>query len=203
MVIRNSPRIESGTPGNSYASGVQATSDAEWIAASVSYGGFDTHGTHDRDQVVRFTKLLGIVDLAIAEAARQGHRRPARDRRRLRLRTWPVLQRDQCRLGQGPLASTSLLVQVPPGKAAAFGNRVIGSTSDDVRPNNHVSRATGSQSVSQWEHELAAGTFALDNAGVALTPAVIHPGLRKLLAVDGSDGAGVYPLPASDLAVFG
>jgi len=27
--------------------------------------------------------------------------------------------------------------------------------------------------------------------------------LRKLLAVDGSDGAGVYPLPASDLAVFG
>jgi len=156
------------------------------LAASLSYGGFDTHGNHDRDQVVRISKLLGIVDFAIAEAARQG----VADRLVIVVGSdfgrGPFYNGTNGDSGKDHWANTSMLVHVPPGKAAAFGNRVIGSTTDDVRSN-----------------KLTPGAYAPDAAGLSLTPGVVHAGLRKLLAVDGSDGAVKFPVPASEMAVFG
>ncbi len=156
------------------------------LSASLSYGGFDTHGNHDRDHVVRLSKLLGIVDFVIAEAERQGLSERVVIVVGSEFGRGPYYNGTGTDAGKDHWANTSAFVVVPPNKAASFGNRVIGSSDDDVRPN-----------------KLAPGSFSVDNAGRALTPAVIHAGLRKLLAVDGSEGAARYPLPASELAVFG
>ncbi|MFO0749781.1 MAG: DUF1501 domain-containing protein [Myxococcota bacterium] len=156
------------------------------LAASLSYSGFDTHGNHDRDHVVRLSKLLSAIDFVVAEAERQG----------LSQRLYIVVGSD---FGRGPYyngdgqgagkdhwASTSALVIVPPAQAAAYGNRVIGATTDDVRAK-----------------KLVAGTLDTADSGVMLTPAVIHRSLRKLLGVEGSAGATRFPLAGDDLPLFG
>jgi hypothetical protein len=155
------------------------------LSASLSYGSFDTHGNHDRDHVVRLAKLLAAVEFAVAEAERQG----------LSERLTIVVGSD---FGRGPYyngtgngsgkdhwATTSMMVIVPPSQAAKYGNRVIGGTTDEVRPK-----------------KVEPGSFALSDAGVALTPAVIHAGLRTLLGLDASPGATRFPIAASPLAVF-
>lgn len=156
------------------------------MALSLSYGGFDTHSNHDRDQVVRITKLLSGLDFVLAEAERQG----------LADRLHVVVGSD---FGRGPYyngegggagkdhwASTSSLVIVPPSKAAAFGGRVIGGTTDTVRP-----------------LKIDPATFAAGEDGVALTPAVVHGGLRKLMGLDASAGAARFPLAGDAVPLFG
>ena len=155
------------------------------LAASLSYGGFDTHGNHDRDQVVRIAKLLGIVDHVLSEAAAQG----LSDRLYVAVGSdfgrGPFYNGTNANSGKDHWSTTSCLVIVPPARAAQYGDRVIGGTTDDVR-----ARA------------IAPGSFAFDDQGVVPSPLAIHRGLRKLLGISGSAGAARFPLAEHALEVF-
>lgn len=157
------------------------------LSASLSYGGFDTHGNHDRDHVIRITKLLSAIDFVLAEAERQG----------LSERLYVLVGSD---FGRGPYyngegggsgkdhwAVTSFLVIVPPSQAGRYGNRVIGASTDDQRA-----------------LKMTAGTLDTteDADGVALTPAVIHRSVRGLLGLGDSPGASRFPLAGDDLPLF-
>ena len=78
-----------------------------------------------------------------------------------------------------------MLAIFPESMAARFGNRVIGATDDEVRP-----------------LKLSASTLDPDDAGVQLTPAVIHRALRRFVGIEASDGAQRFPLSAGDLPLF-
>ena len=151
------------------------------ICASVTLGGFDTHGNHDRDQARQLWKLLGGVGFALDHAEAKG----------LGDKLFVVVTSD---FGRGPNYngtgdgsgkdhwSISSLLAFGPG---VRGNRVVGATDDLQRP-----------------RKLDPGSLALDDAGVALGPGQIHRALRKLAGIDGTELAGSYPLLGEDLALF-
>jgi uncharacterized protein (DUF1501 family) len=151
------------------------------ICASVTLGGFDTHGNHDRDQARQLWKLLGGIDFALSHAAAKG----------IGDKLFVIVTSD---FGRGPDYngsgdgsgkdhwSISSMLAFGPG---IRGNRVVGATDDEQRP-----------------RKLDPGSLALDDAGVALGPAHIHRGLRKLAGIDATELAGSYPLLGEDLAIF-
>jgi hypothetical protein len=152
------------------------------VCASVTLGGFDTHGNHDHDQTRQQWKLLGGVDFALRHAAEKG----------LADKLFVVVTSDFARgpeyngnndgSGKDHWPITSMLA-FGPGIA---GNRVIGATDDGQRP-----------------LKLNASSLATDDAGVTLGPADIHRALRKLAGVDATELAGLYPLVGEDLPIFG
>jgi uncharacterized protein (DUF1501 family) len=151
------------------------------VCASVTLGGFDTHGNHDRDQARQLWKLLGGVDFALRHAADKG----------LADKLYIMVTSDFARgpdyngtgdgSGKDHWSITSMLAFGP----GVRGNRVVGATNDEQRP-----------------RKLDPGSLALDDAGVALGPAHIHRGLRKLAGVDTTELAGSYPLLGDDMPIF-
>ena len=155
------------------------------ICASVTLGGFDTHGNHDRDQARQLWKLLGGIGFALDHAEQKG----------LGDKLFVIVTSD---FGRGPNYNgtgdgsgkdhwpISSLLAFGPG---VRGNRVVGATDDMQRPRK-LDPAT-------------LGALAPDDAaGVPLGPGQIHRALRKLAGVEGSELAGSYPLLGDDLALF-
>ena len=155
------------------------------LAASMSYSGFDTHGNHDRDMVVRITKLLGAIDFVISEAERQGLSERLVIFVGSDFGRGPYYNGTATSSGKDHWSTTTNLVIVPPSQASQFGNRVIGGTTDAVRA-----------------RKVAPGSLQVDDQGMPLTPLTVHQGLRKLLGVDGSAGATRYPLANDPIALF-
>jgi len=154
------------------------------VAASLTIGGFDTHGSHDQLHVRQLAKLLAGVDFIRREAERAG----------LGHRVLIVVGSD---FGRGPTyngtnqyagkdhwPSTSMMVLLPDG--ARGGDRVIGATDDGQRPRG-----------------LDPATLAPVDGGARLSPATVHRALRRLLSLEGNADAAQYPLLGDDLALFG
>lgn len=154
------------------------------VAASLTLGGFDTHGSHDRDHVRQLAKLLRGVDYVVEQAAAAG----------LADRVVIVVGSD---FGRGPLyngtneysgkdhwPTTSMMVLLPDGVGG--GDRVIGATDEQQRP-----------------LKLDPGSLAVNEDGASLTPSVIHRSLRKLLALESTEGTARYPLLGEDMPLFG
>lgn len=155
------------------------------VATSVSIGGFDTHGDHDRNHPPRLYQVLSAVAYALEEAEREG----------LADRVWVVVGSD---FGRGPFyngaaatngkdhwAPTTMMVAVPTGLAPTWGNRVIGATNDAVRA-----------------QKVSATTLAVDAGGISLTPKNIHRALRRALSVEGGVADKRFPLGPDELPLW-
>lgn len=152
------------------------------VSASLSLGGFDTHGNHDRDQTRQIVKLLYGVDYLIQQADAAG----------LGNNYYVIVGSDFARgpryngsndnAGKDHWPVTSMFALGP----QIAGNRVIGGTTSDQRA-RFVDPAT---------MEVADG-------GVKITPAVVHRSLRRLLGVEGHEVTQQYELGGADLPLFG
>jgi hypothetical protein len=149
-------------------------------AASISLGGFDTHGNHDRDQPKQITKLLSGLDYIFAQADAAG----------LGNSLYVVVGSD---FGRGPTYNattagagkdhwpvTSMIVWGP----NIPGNRVVGATDPDLQA-----------------LKVDPVTLAPSGNGVTLTPEIVHTALRNVAGV--GDAEMKYPLSAQRLPIFG
>jgi len=155
------------------------------VAANVSIGGFDTHGTHDVNQRRQQQKLLGGIDYIMTEIAAQG----------LAGKVFVVAASD---FGRGPhyngtntgsgkdhWSITSFLAMGP----TIAGNRVVGATYEDTQKPKNVDPTT-LQPVD-------------GDAGVRIKPETIHRALRVKAEVVGSKPDQDFPLLGDDLPLFG
>jgi hypothetical protein len=152
------------------------------VAASVSLGGFDTHGNHDRDQRRQQAKLLAGIDFLWEEAARAG----------LQDKVVIMVGSD---FGRGPHYNapgdgagkdhwpvTSVLMM---GKGVP-GGRVIGATDDRGLP-----------------RRLDASTLQpTDSGGVSLKPGHVHQSLRRLAGIADDPVAKRFPLAEEELPLL-
>jgi uncharacterized protein (DUF1501 family) len=151
------------------------------VSATLSMGGFDTHGNHDRDQSRRVLELLGGLDYVIEEAKRQG----------LGDNVIVVVTSDFGRgpgyNGEGDNAGkdhwpvTSMLALGP----GIGGNRVVGGTDAEQRA-----------------RPIDPSTLQPADAGVVIRPEHVHRALRRLAGVDGDGMADRFPLAGEDIALF-
>jgi hypothetical protein len=148
--------------------------------ATLSLGGFDTHGNHDREQPRQITKMLSGLDYIFSQADAAG----------LGGQLYVVVGSD---FGRGPTYNstndgagkdhwpvTSMIVAGP----TIPGNRVVGATD------------AGLQALKVDPQALTPA----DN-GVTLTPEIVHTALRAVAGV--SDAESKYPLGAQLLPIFG
>ncbi len=148
------------------------------VSATMSLGGFDTHGNHDTNHSIQLAKLLGGIDYILAQLEATG----------LADRTYVVVGSE---FGRGPLYNvtngkdhwpvTSMMVFGP----NVTGNRVVGATDDQVQPLT-----------------LDEKTLQPNPAGFSLTPTLINKTLRKLAGVEGSVADAEYPLAGADVSLF-
>lgn len=149
-------------------------------AATLSLGGFDTHGNHDQGQPLQLAKLWKGIDFLIAEADAAGvlgqlYIVVASDFGR-----GPTYNSEYDSAGKDHWPITSMLVAGP----GIAGNRVIGATDGafNARPIDPASLSPA------------------DN-GVILTPQIVHVALRHLAGID--EFASSYPIDAPSLPLFG
>jgi uncharacterized protein (DUF1501 family) len=151
------------------------------VAASLSLGGFDTHGNHDQQQRLRVIQLLTGVGALLDEIEAQG----------LADRTYVLIGSDFGRTpsynaegtggGKDHWPVTSFMAFGP----GVEGDRVIGGTTAD-----------------QNALLVDPSTLQASSAGVKLTPAQIHVGLRNLAGLD-PELTARYPLSGGELPLFG
>lgn len=148
--------------------------------ATITLGGFDTHGDHNRNQARQVTKLLAGLDYLFTEADAAG----------LAGKLYVVVGSD---FGRGPTYNsnndnagkdhwpvTSMIVAGP----NIPGNRVVGATDG------------GLQAL-----PVDKGTLTPANGGVTLTPEIVHTALRAVAGV--ADAESKFPLSAPLLPIFG
>jgi uncharacterized protein (DUF1501 family) len=154
------------------------------VSANLQLGGFDTHGNHNVDQSRQLVKLLGGINFVMDQAAAMG----------LGDNVVVIVGSD---FGRGPHYNgtgdgagkdhwpISTVLAMGPGIA---GNRVIGATDADQRA-----------------RPIDPGTLQpLDgDAGVKLTPGLIHQALRRLAGIEGTPLAAQFPLLGEALPLFG
>ncbi len=142
-------------------------------AVNLNLGGFDTHATHDRDQVRQIGKLLRGVDFLMTEAQNMGLGGQLTVMIGSDFARGPFYNGDNEFSGKDHWSIGSAMFM---GNGIA-GNRVVGATDDDQR--------------------------AVPYNGTVITPAHIHQSLRNLAAVSADPKAAEYPLPGEDLGLFG
>ncbi|HEX2730632.1 MAG TPA: DUF1501 domain-containing protein [Polyangiaceae bacterium] len=150
------------------------------VAASLSMGGFDTHGNHDQQQRRQVIQLLTGIGGLLDQIDAQG----------LSDRTYVMIGSDFGRTpsynqegdggGKDHWPITSFLA-IGPG---IQGDRVIGATTKD-----------------QNAQMLDPKSLAAGSDGVKLTPSQIHVALRRLAGFDDALTAQ-YPLLSDDLPLF-
>lgn len=148
--------------------------------ATLSLGGFDTHGSHDRDHPRQLAKLWKGLDALFAEATAAG----------IINNLYVVVGSD---FGRGPTYNstnagagkdhwpvTTLMVAGP----GIPGNRLVGATDAglNARP-------------------LDPATLAPSDGGTVVTPEIVHMALRKVAGVE--DFAPAYPLAGASMPLFG
>jgi uncharacterized protein (DUF1501 family) len=152
------------------------------VCATVTLGGFDTHGDHDRSQNRQLWKLLGGLDYIVRYA----------ETKRLTDRLVVVVTSEFARgpdyngtndgAGKDHWPITSALCWGP----GIQGGRVVGATDDKQQP-----------------RKLDPGSLTPSDSGITLTPGHLHQELRRIAGLGQSPLAGDYPLTGQPLPLFG
>jgi uncharacterized protein (DUF1501 family) len=149
------------------------------VAASLSVGGFDTHGNHDQNQAVALARLLTGLDALITYADAQIANNfvivVGSDFGRT-----PVYNQQN---GKDHWSATSMMML---GKGIR-GDRVIGGTDDK-----------------QLSVGVDPSTFAPlpgDRKASKITPGVVHRSLRQLAGIDQDEKARYYPVSGEELSL--
>ncbi|HEY8379305.1 MAG TPA: DUF1501 domain-containing protein [Nannocystis sp.] len=147
------------------------------VAANLNLGGFDTHGNHDRDQLIQLAKLLAGVDFFMQQAEAAGIADKVTVVIGSDFARGPGYNGDNQYAGKDHWPVTSVMLM---GKGIK-GNRVVGATDEEqyAIPVDPTTLATGK--------------------GTKLGPEHIHLALRKLAGIDGSEVAARFPLPGADM----
>ncbi|MCB9664582.1 MAG: DUF1501 domain-containing protein [Alphaproteobacteria bacterium] len=140
------------------------------VAASLSTGGFDTHGNHDASHTPRLQTLVNGITYAMDEAERRG----------IADKVIVVVGSDFARTpyyndgnGKDHWSITSMMMMGP----GIRGGRVVGATDERQVP-----------------LRLDPETLQLRDGGVRITPADVHASLRQLAGMDAWDVAARYPV---------
>ncbi|MCB9682041.1 MAG: DUF1501 domain-containing protein [Alphaproteobacteria bacterium] len=141
------------------------------MSASLSMGGFDTHGNHDDSHTPNLQRIVEAVTYAMDEAERAG----------IADKLIIVVGSDFARTpwyndtnGKDHWSITSMMMMGP----GIRGGRVIGATDERQVPVG-----------------LDAGTLrTVSSGGIRITPADVHASLRQLAGIDGKDPASRYPV---------
>lgn len=153
------------------------------ISANLDIGGFDTHGDHDASHIPQLLNMLDGVDFFMEEAERQGVADKVLVTMGSDFGRTPFYNNG---MGKDHWSITSMMfmgVGIP-------GNRVIGATD----PQHGAYGLT------------AGGQVDTNPSSRHIHPADIHEGLRKILGLQNSDLAAMFPLEfAGDgpLPIFG
>jgi hypothetical protein len=156
-----------------FQSGVAAT-------ASISLGGFDTHGNHDRDQPKQITKLLSGLDYIFAQADAAGLSSNLYVVVGSDFGRGPTYNADNTGAGKDHWPVTSMIVAGP----NIPGNRVVGATDPGLQA-----------------AKIDPATLSPSGSGVTITPEIVHTALRNVAGVP--DAEMKYPLGAQRLPLFG
>ncbi len=147
-------------------------------SASLSAGGFDTHGNHDESHTSSLNYLFDGARYIMEEAERQG----------LADRILLLIGSDFGRTpwynagnGKDHFSITSMLM-IGPGIP---GNRVIGRTDERVTP-----------------RRLDPDTLKVDDDGIRITPGHIHATLRQHLGIDTPEIQAQWPTSFDSLPLF-
>ncbi|MBL9100576.1 MAG: DUF1501 domain-containing protein [Myxococcales bacterium] len=148
------------------------------VAANLNLGGFDTHGNHDRDQVLQIAKLLKGVDFLMKEAEAAG----IADKLVVMIGSdfarGPGYNGPDQYSGKDHWSITSAMFM-----GAGIGKgRVVGATDDEQR-------ARG----------VDPGSLAVKDGGSVLKAESIHRALRKLADVAEGEPAKAFPLAGEDM----
>lgn len=150
-------------------------------AVNLSMGGFDTHGNHDRDQPLRISWLLAVVDYVISEVEAAG----LTDKTVILVGSdfarGPFYNGDNDNDGKDHWPIGSFLALGP----GIEGNRVVGGTTSEQR-------ALGVD---------ASSLATQQSGGTIITYKHIHHALREYAAV--GDLGGSFPLSGPSLPLFG
>lgn len=148
------------------------------VSANLVSGGFDTHGSHDRNQLFSLARLIDGVDHLMLELDRLG----------IRDKTTVLVGSDFGRTpyynsgnGKDHWPVTSMLAL---GKGVA-GNRVIGGTDANV-------------------NALPVNTTTLqpDSSGIKITPQHVHAALREMAGISNHENSRQFPLEGGFLNIF-
>jgi uncharacterized protein (DUF1501 family) len=148
--------------------------------ATLTLGGFDTHGNHDRDQPRQIAKLLHGVDFLLQEAEAAGIAGQLYVVVGSDFGRGPTYNAENAGAGKDHWPVTSMLVSGP----GIPGNRVVGATDTAFKP-----------------RPIDPGSLAPSDGGVVLSPELIHTALRRVAGVE-AIGAK-YPLDGAALPLFG
>ena len=148
-------------------------------SASLTHGGFDTHGNHDAAHIPRLANVLEGLDFLVEEAERQG----------VADKLVVVVGSDFGRTpgynmnnGKDHWSITSLMMMAP----GITGNRVIGSSNE-----RHVG------------HSIDAQTLEFKEDGIRLTPGSIHHALRTYLGIADHPVVAPFAIDEPNLPFFG
>ena len=158
-----------------FKSGLSAT-------GSIRFGGFDTHGNHDRDQSRQVLKLYAGIDYLLAEAERNGFGDELYIVATSDFGRGPRYNGENGNAGKDHWPITSMFA-LGPGIA---GNRVVGATDD-----RQLARAVDPD------------TLEVDDSGVKIGPGDVHRALRRIATMDDHELGQLYPLSGRDLNLFG
>ncbi|MCA9669840.1 MAG: DUF1501 domain-containing protein [Myxococcales bacterium] len=152
------------------------------VACNLHLGGFDTHATHDRNQVRQLCKLFYGIDFVMNEVQQAG----------LGDNVVVMIGSD---FGRGPAFNgvgdgsgkdhwpiTSVMFM---GKGVR-GNRVIGGTDGEQRA-LHIDKASK----------------RIDSGGVKITTQLVHRAVRRFAGIEGGALSKQYPLVGEDVDLFG
>jgi len=150
--------------------------------ASVVLGGFDTHGNHNRDQTRQVLKLLGGIDYVLAEAERQGLSDSLNVIVTSDFGRGPHYNGENDGAGKDHWPVTSML---------AFGPDIVGG------------RTIGATDGEALARPIDPGSLALDDAGMKITPELVHLSLRRVAGIADHELSARYPLPGEAMPLFG
>jgi hypothetical protein len=149
------------------------------VSASLTSGGFDTHGNHDASHTPSMQRVVAGLDFLFQEAERQG----------LSDRLFVVVGSDFGRTpgynatnGKDHWPVTSMLVAGP----GIRGGRTIGAT-DYYQNARKVDPTT---------------LAPVETGGVPLTPGVVHRALRRHAGLDGTEASQRFRVTGADLDLF-
>lgn len=152
------------------------------VSTSLSLGGFDTHGNHDRDQRRQLAKLFGGIAYLMDELSAAGLADKAYVVAISDFGRGPYYNGSNDNAGKDHWPVTSMFAMGP----NIAGDRVIGGTNDD-----------------QQARKVNPDTLAVDDGGITLKPELVHKALRRAAGIADSPEAGSYPLLGEDLNLFG
>ena len=148
------------------------------VSATLSAGGFDTHGNHDANHIPALGRIWDGVDFLMEEAQRLD----------IADKVVVVIGSDFGRTpgyngtnGKDHWSITSMMLM----GAGIRGNRVIGSTTERHHPNT-----------------IDPTTLGVVEDGIRITPGQVHLQLRKLAEVHGTELDTAYPLREDDIDFF-